>query len=97
MLTAMSTQGYRQVGKARVSESRIRWFESSYPCHMIFRPLLENSGFFVFIHFHHKRMPPVAAVSTQEAFFYLTGWTGGNSTVSTLRDCAAADRADVTG
>ena len=28
------TQGYRQVGKARVSESRMRWFESSYPCHM---------------------------------------------------------------
>ena len=28
------TQGYRQAGKARVSESRMRWFESSYPCHM---------------------------------------------------------------
>ena len=28
------TQGYRQVGKARDSESRMRWFESSYPCHM---------------------------------------------------------------
>lgn len=26
-------QGYRQVGKARDSESRMRWFESSYPCH----------------------------------------------------------------
>ena len=26
------TQGYRQVGKARDSESRMRWFESSYPC-----------------------------------------------------------------
>ena len=25
------SMGYRQVGKARVSESRIRWFESSYP------------------------------------------------------------------
>ena len=30
----LKTQGYRQVGKARVSESRMRWFESSYPCHM---------------------------------------------------------------
>ena len=25
--------GYRQVGKARDSESRMRWFESSYPSH----------------------------------------------------------------
>ena len=31
---SLKTQGYRQVGKARVSESRMRWFESSYPCHM---------------------------------------------------------------
>ena len=30
----LKTQGYRQVGKARVSESRMRWFESSYPCHL---------------------------------------------------------------
>ena len=30
----LKTQGYRQVGKARVSESRMRWFDSSYPCHM---------------------------------------------------------------
>ena len=28
--------GYRQVGKARDSESRIRWFESSYPSHYVF-------------------------------------------------------------
>ena len=25
--------GYRQVGKARDSDSRMRWFESSYPSH----------------------------------------------------------------
>ena len=28
-----SRLGYRQVGKARDSESRMRWFESSYPSH----------------------------------------------------------------
>ena len=35
----LKTQGYRQVGKARVSESRMRWFESSYPCHMNAEPV----------------------------------------------------------
>ena len=35
----LKTQGYRQVGKARVSESRMRWFESSYPCHMNIEPV----------------------------------------------------------
>lgn len=34
ILKVSKTQGYRQVGKARVSESRMRWFESSYPCHL---------------------------------------------------------------
>ena len=36
--------GYRQVGKARDSESRIRWFESSYPSHYVFYviPVLES-------------------------------------------------------
>ena len=40
------TQGYRQVGKARVSESRMRWFESSYPCHMKIRH--RESGAFLY-------------------------------------------------
>lgn len=35
----LKTQGYRQVGKARVSESRMRWFESSCPCHMNAEPV----------------------------------------------------------
>ena len=45
-MTTVLSKGYSQVGKAPDSESGMRWFESSYPCHSEITSLrLDGAGF----------------------------------------------------